>query len=73
MSPRGGHITQEGVQVTTTALLILLFLGGVGGFYVGRWWAEDTRAEFDMDRIWERRRNYRQSGSNRKGGDSDPH
>ncbi len=45
--------------MTTEALLTILALGGVGGWFVGRWWAEDTRAQYDQRLIWERRHNYR--------------
>ncbi|MDT7703908.1 MAG: hypothetical protein QOJ30_6233 [Pseudonocardiales bacterium] len=40
--------------------LILGLLGGLYcGTYLGRWWAEFRRASFDMDRIWNSRKNYR--------------
>jgi hypothetical protein len=43
----------------TTAMWLFLGIGGVGGFFVGRWWGETTRARYDMDRVWAARRNYR--------------
>jgi hypothetical protein len=63
MSPGGGHITQGGGKVTTNTILILLALGGVGGWFFGRSWAEDARAEYDMKKLWNARQNYRKSDS----------
>jgi hypothetical protein len=34
-------------------------VGVVGGYFVGRAWAEIRRARYDMDRVWESRKNYR--------------
>jgi hypothetical protein len=45
--------------VTTETMFTILALGGVGGWFVGRWWAEDARAKYDQQLIWDRRRNYR--------------
>lgn len=39
--------------------MILLLLGGVGGYFVGRWAAETRRAMFDRGVIWRNRRRYR--------------
>lgn len=43
----------------TTAMWTLLGLGVFGGFFIGRWWAEVSRATYDMSRAWSSRRNYR--------------
>ncbi|HET6259544.1 MAG TPA: hypothetical protein VFE39_12910 [Pseudonocardia sp.] len=43
----------------TTAMWLILAVGVFIGMYVGRWWAEIRRANYDMDRIWAMRRNYR--------------
>lgn len=37
-----------------------LIIGGIGGFYIGRRYAEDSRAEHDMKRTWEGRKAYRE-------------
>ena len=29
------------------------------GMFIGRWWAEVKRANYDMDKTWQARRNYR--------------
>lgn len=47
--------------MTTNVILVLLLLGGVGGWYFGRSWAEDARAEYDMEKLWKARQNYRKS------------
>lgn len=47
--------------MTTNVLLVLLLLGGLGGWYFGRSWAEDARAEYDMEKLWKARQNYRKS------------
>ncbi|MGH3936428.1 MAG: hypothetical protein ACRDS1_15865 [Pseudonocardiaceae bacterium] len=39
-------------------LLFFLIVVSVG-FVVGRWWAEVTRAWYDMRRTWKARKNYR--------------
>lgn len=36
-----------------------LIIGGVGGFYVGRWWAEDSRGHYEAERAWDNRSAYR--------------
>jgi hypothetical protein len=43
----------------TEALWLMLALGVVLGFLIGRWTAENRRARFDMDKTWQSRRNYR--------------
>lgn len=40
-------------------ILVWILIGAVGGFYLGRMWAEDARATHDMKRIWDSRRSYR--------------
>lgn len=40
-------------------LLILIGIGCMFGFFIGRWRAENRRARFDMKRTWEGRRSYR--------------
>ena len=67
-----GITSPEGVVVTAQVILVLLALGGVGGWYLGRSWAEDARAEYDMQKIWKARHNYRKkSGSSKSGSNSD--
>lgn len=56
----------KGVEVTTETILVILALGGAGGWYLGRSWAEDNRAEYDMERIWKQRQNYRLPPDDRK-------
>ncbi|MEU6698821.1 hypothetical protein [Pseudonocardia sp. NPDC046786] len=41
------------------ATILLLLLGGVGGFFVGRWSAETRRAHFDRNAVWNNRKRYR--------------
>jgi L-asparagine transporter-like permease len=36
-----------------------LLVGGIVGFFVGRFWAEHFRAEYDSSRIRASQRNYR--------------
>lgn len=43
----------------TNSMWVILVVGIVIGFFVGRWWAEFRRARFDMDRVWGSRKNYR--------------
>jgi preprotein translocase subunit Sec63 len=43
----------------TNAMWVILVVGIVIGYFVGRWWAEVRRARFDMDRVWGSRKNYR--------------
>ncbi|MGH3925666.1 MAG: hypothetical protein ACRDTT_22875 [Pseudonocardiaceae bacterium] len=40
-------------------ILVWILLGAVGGFYLGRVWAENARATHDMKRMWASRRAYR--------------
>jgi hypothetical protein len=56
----GGHITRGGAEVTTNSILVLLLMGGIGGWYYGRMCAEDRRSEFDMEKNWNARKDYRQ-------------
>lgn len=49
--------------MTTNAILVLLLMGGAGGWYFGRSWAEDTRAKYDMKKTWNARQNYRKPDS----------
>lgn len=59
----GGHITRGGVEVTTDTVLAMLVLGGFGGWFVGRWRAENARARFDQRKTWNGRKNYRKRES----------
>jgi hypothetical protein len=43
----------------TEVLWVMLGLGGLLGFFVGRWTAETRRARSDMDKVWNARRGYR--------------
>jgi hypothetical protein len=52
--------------MTTNTILVLLALGGAGGWFFGRSWAEDRRAEYDMKRLWNQRQNYRLPPDERK-------
>jgi hypothetical protein len=36
-----------------------LLLGSIGGFYYGRMWSEDVRAEHAMAKNWAERKDYR--------------
>jgi hypothetical protein len=45
----------------TEALWLMLALGAVLGFLIGRWSAENRRARSDMDKVWNSRRSYRDS------------
>ncbi|MBV9730578.1 MAG: hypothetical protein JO309_14475 [Pseudonocardiales bacterium] len=47
--------------MTTDMVLATLLLGGAGGWFVGRWWAESARARYDMERNWKGRKNYRKT------------
>jgi hypothetical protein len=38
---------------------MLLLVGMIPGFYVGRWSAERGRARYDGKRAWNQRQNYR--------------
>lgn len=37
---------------------LLMAIGSIPGFYVGRWTAETGRARHDMDKTWNGRKNY---------------
>jgi hypothetical protein len=43
----------------TTAMWMIMGLGVFIGMFLGRGWAEITRARHDMGRVWDSRRNYR--------------
>jgi hypothetical protein len=43
----------------TEVLWVMLGLGALLGFFVGRWSAEGRRARSDMDKVWKGRRGYR--------------
>lgn len=43
-----------------SGLWLLLVVGAVLGFYLGRWRAENKRARVDMERVWDNRRSYRE-------------
>lgn len=43
-----------------TALIVVLVVGLVLGFGVGRWWAERARALYDMRQVWAGQRRYRE-------------
>ena len=59
MSLEGGHITLGAVEVTTGVIVLILLLGSIGGFYFGRMWSEDVRAEHSMAKTWRERKDYR--------------
>ena len=42
-----------------SAIWVILIIGMVLGFYLGRWRTENRRARFDQDRIWKSRDTYR--------------
>jgi hypothetical protein len=39
--------------------LLLVLLGGVGGYVVGRWMSDTGRGRHDARRAWRGRRDYR--------------
>ncbi|MGH3767666.1 MAG: hypothetical protein ACRETH_12865 [Steroidobacteraceae bacterium] len=45
--------------MTTNVILVLLAMGGVGGWYYGRMCAEDRRSEHDQEKNWNARKEYR--------------
>ena len=47
----------KGALVDTMWLILLI--GVILGFYLGRGRAENQRARHDQDRVWEGRHNYR--------------
>lgn len=42
-------------------VVIVLLIGALVGFFLGRSWAEWRRARFDMRQVWNGRRRYRDS------------
>ena len=44
-----------------TALWLVFIVGTVVGYHVGRWRAENRRARYDQDRVWNQRRSYRRT------------
>ncbi|HEY2095555.1 MAG: hypothetical protein QOI50_2341 [Pseudonocardiales bacterium] len=42
-----------------SGLWLILLVGVFLGFYLGRWRAENRRARFDQDRVWNGRKAYR--------------
>lgn len=51
------HISSKGVLVD--AIWLILLIGVILGFYLGRGRAENQRARHDQDRVWDARHNYR--------------
>lgn len=47
------------VVCVDAVMWVMLGVGGVVGFFVGRIWAEVRRARHDMNVIWNGRRRYR--------------
>jgi hypothetical protein len=45
--------------VVDSAIWVILIIGVLIGFYLGRWRTEGRRARFDQDRVWDSRANYR--------------
>lgn len=45
--------------MNTATILVSMGIGSIGGFFVGRVWAEIARARHDMHRVWEGRKAYR--------------
>jgi hypothetical protein len=43
----------------TEGLWLVLALGAILGFYIGRWWSEVQRGRSDMRRMWNARRDGR--------------
>jgi hypothetical protein len=43
----------------TSTLWIMLAIGTVPGYYFGRWTAENGRARFDQEKVWDSRHKYR--------------
>ena len=41
------------------AMVVILAVGMLLGFWVGRWWGETRRARYDMKRTWDGRKGYR--------------
>lgn len=59
-TPSGGSHHPMGAVVTTN-IVFMLMVGGAGGWFVGRWRAENARARFDQQKTWDARKNYRKS------------
>jgi len=51
------HISFEGAPVD--AIWLILLIGVILGFYLGRGRAENQRARHDQSRTWDARHNYR--------------
>lgn len=49
--------------MTIETILIVLALGAAGGFPLGRWSAESSRARHDMSKVWDNRTAYRDKKS----------
>jgi hypothetical protein len=45
----------------TTATWLLMAVGSIPGFFVGRRTAEFGRARYDQKRVWAQRQNYRRN------------
>jgi preprotein translocase subunit Sec63 len=43
----------------TEVVVLILVIGVILGFGVGRWWGERQRARADMHKVWQSRRSYR--------------
>jgi hypothetical protein len=59
ITPTSFPPANRGGNGMTEVLWVMLGLGGLLGFFVGRWSAETRRARFDMDRTWQGRKGYR--------------
>ncbi len=44
----------------TEMVFVVLAIGAILGFYIGRWWTERQRGRFEMQQAWERRNLYRE-------------
>lgn len=45
--------------MTVVQLFVILAVGIAIGLMLGRWWAENQRARYDMRQLWRGRKNYR--------------
>jgi hypothetical protein len=54
-TPSGGSHHPRGAVVTTN-IVFMLRVGGAGGWFVGRWRAENARARFDQQKTWDARK-----------------
>jgi hypothetical protein len=52
---------EHGGNGVTIGMWLLVAVGTIPGFYVGRWTAESGRARFDQKRVWDTRQNYRRT------------